>query len=119
MAAGIVGTGAYLPEQTLDNGELAERFSLTPEWILERTGIQERHIAAPGQACSDLAMPAARQALANASTMPEEIGLVIVATSTGDYQAPATAAIIQAGLGIPNALCFDLSAACSGFVYGL
>lgn len=119
MAAGIVGTGAYLPEQVLGNEELAERFGLTPEWILERTGIRQRHIAAPGQACSDLAIAAGRQALENAATLPEEIGLVIVATSTGDCRAPATAAIVQAALGIPNALCFDLSAACSGFVYGL
>ena len=119
MAAGIVGTGVYLPEQLLGNEELAERFGLTPEWILERTGIRQRHIAVPGQACSDLAIVAGRQALENAATLPGEIGLVIVATSTGDCRAPATAAIVQAALGIPNALCFDLSAACSGFVYGV
>src|SRR5512136_2825642 len=119
MAAGIVGTGAYLPEQVLDNGELARRFGLTPEWILERTGIRERRIAAPGQACSDLAIAAAREALENAKTRAAEIDLRIVATSTGDCRAPATAALVQAGLGIPEALCFDLSAPCTGFVYGL
>ncbi len=119
MAAGIVGTGSYLPEQVLDNGELARRFGLTPEWILERTGIWERRIAAPGQACSDLAIAAAREALENAKTRAPEIDLLIVATSTGDCRAPATAALVQAGLGITEALCFDLSAACTGFLYGL
>lgn len=117
--AGILGTGAYLPEQLLTNEELAERLNVTPEWIFERTGIQQRHIASPEQACSDLAIAAARRALAAANTAPEEIGMVIVATITGDYISPATAALVQAALGIPGAACFDLSAACSGFVYGL
>jgi len=119
VAAGILGTGAYLPEHVLDNSELAVRFGLTPDWILERTGIRQRRIAAPEQACSDLAIAAARQALKNASIAPEEIGLVIVATATGDFRSPATAALVQTALAIPNALCFDLSAACSGFVHGL
>ena len=119
VAAGILGSGIYLPERVLANSALADRFGLTPDWILERTGIRQRHVAAHHQACSDLAIAAARQALENASTTPEEIGLVIVATATGDYRSPSTAALVQAALAIPNALCFDLSSACSGFVHGL
>ncbi len=119
ISAGILGTGVYLPQQLLDNRELAERFQVTEEWIFERCGIRQRHIAAPEQACSDLATAAARQALKNAGATPDEIGMVLVATSTGDYITPATAAIVQGALDIPEALCADLSAACSGFVYGL
>lgn len=117
--AGILGTGAFLPELLLTNEELAGRFGVTSEWILERTGIRQRRIAALHQACSDLAIAAGRRALAAAGTLPEEIGMVIVATISGDYSSPATAAIVQGALGIPGAVCFDLSAACSGFVYGL
>ncbi|WP_049759674.1 3-oxoacyl-ACP synthase III family protein [Pelobacter propionicus] len=117
--AGILGTGVCLPEQLLTNEELASRFGITTEWIFERTGIRQRHIAAPHQACSDLAIVAARRALAAADTLPEEIGMVIVSTISGDYPSPATAALVQGALGIPGAICFDLSAACSGFVYGL
>lgn len=119
MAAGILGSGAYLPDSILTNQELAGRFGVTPDWIYDRTGIRNRRIAAPEQACSDLAIAAARQALAASGTTPDEIGMVIVATSTGDYRMPATAAIVQGALEIPAAACFDLSAACSGFVYGL
>ena len=97
--AGILGTGAYLPEQLLTNEELAERFSVTPDWIFEQTGIRQRHIAAPEQACSDLAI-GARQALANAATVPDELGLIIVATATGDVIAPATAALVQRRLAL-------------------
>lgn len=117
--AGILGTGAYLPDNVLSNQELAERFGVTTDWIYDRTGIHNRRIAAPGQACSDLAIAAARQALTASGTTPDEIGMVIMATSTADYRMPATAAIVQGTLGIPAAACFDLSAACSGFVYGL
>lgn len=118
-AAGIVGSGAYLPEQRLTNEELAERLNVTTDWIYNRTGIHSRRIAAPEQACSDLAIEAAKRAMADAGAAPEEIGMVIVATSTGDYPTPSTAALVQHALGIPAAACFDLSAACSGFVYGL
>lgn len=82
MAAGILGTGAYLPEQLLTNQELALRFDVTPDWILERTGILQRHSAAPEQACSDLAIIAAREALKNAAIEPEKLGMIIVATTT-------------------------------------
>jgi 2-oxoisovalerate dehydrogenase E1 component len=119
IAAGIVGTGAYLPEQRLTNEELAARLDVSTNWIYNRTGIHSRRIAAPEQACSDLAIEAARRAMADADAAPEEIGMVIIATSTGDYPTPSTAAIVQHALGIPAAACFDLSAACSGFVYGL
>ena len=119
IAAGIAGTGSYLPEQILSNQELAERFGVSTDWIYERTGIRNRRIVAPGQACSDLAIAAGRHAMSAAGARPDEIGMVIVATSTGDYRTPATAAIVQHALGIPAAVCFDLSAACSGFVYGL
>lgn len=118
-AAGIIGTGSYLPEQLLSNEELAERFDITTDWIYDRTGIINRRVAAPGQACSDLAIEAASRAMADAGAAPEEIGMVIVATSTPDHLTPATAAIVQNALGIPAAACFDLSAACTGFVYGL
>lgn len=118
-AAGILGTGAYLPEQLLGNAELAERFDVSTDWIYDRTGIINRRIVAPEQACSDLAIEAARRAMTDAGAAPEEIGMVIVATSTADHLTPATAAIVQHALGIPAAACFDLSAACSGFVYGL
>lgn len=119
IGAGIIGTGLYLPEQLLTNQVLADQFGVTPDWIYDRTGIHNRRIVGPGQACSDLAVAAARQAFAASGTNPEEIGMVIVATSTGDYRMPSTAAIVQGALRIPAAACFDLSAACSGFVYGL
>lgn len=119
MQAGILGTGIYLPEGALTNEELAERFGLPPEELFALSGIRRRHIAAPEQACSDLAIAAARQAMENAGTAPAEIGMVIVATSTGDYPTPSTAVLVQKGLGIPVAGCFDLKANCSGFVYGL
>lgn len=119
MQAGILGTGIYLPEGALTNEELAERFGLPPEELFALSGIRRRRIAAPEQACSDLAIAAARQALENAGTAPEEIGMVIVATSTGDYPTPSTAVLVQKGLGIPAAGCFDLKANCAGFIYGI
>jgi 3-oxoacyl-[acyl-carrier-protein] synthase-3 len=119
MAAGILGTGAYLPDKLVTNDELSKRFNILPEDIIALSGVRQRHIAASDQACSDLAIAAALQALENAATAPDEIGMVIVATSTGDYPLPATAAIVQRKLGIPAAGCFDLNAGCSGFVFGL
>lgn len=119
MAAGILGTGACLPEGVLTNEELSKRFAILPEYIYALSGVRERHVAASDQACSDLAIPAARQAMESSNTAPEEIGMVILSTSSGDYPSPATAPLVQSSLGIPAAACFDLSAACSGFVYGL
>ncbi len=119
MAAGIIGLGSYLPEGVLTNEELARRFDVTPQWIFERTGIRQRHIAASGQHCSDLAIAAARQALANSGTAPDELGLIILATSTPDQPSPASAARVQHALEATRAGSFDLSAACSGFIHAL
>ena len=119
MAAGIIGLGACLPAGVIGNDELAQRFGVTPEWIFERTGIRLRHVAATGQRSSDLAIEAARRALADAQTAPDDLGLIILATSTPDDLSPASAARVQDALGATQAGCFDLSAACSGFVSAL
>lgn len=119
MAAGIIGLGVYLPKGILTNEELALRFDVTPEWIFERTGIRQRHVAAPDLRCSDLAVEAARRALADAQIVPESLGLVILSTSTPDQPSPASAARVQHALGATHAGSFDLSAACSGFMYAL
>ena len=118
-AAGIIGVGCYLPEKTLTNQDLEKIVNTSDDWIIERTGIRTRHIAAPEQATSDLSYEAALRALADADTKPEELDLIIVATETPDYKYPSTACLLQAKLGAKNAACFDLSAGCSGFVYAL
>ena len=118
-AAGIIGVGCYLPEKTLTNQDLEKMVDTSDAWIIERTGIRTRHIAAPSQATSDLSYEAALRALADAKTKPEELDLIIVATETPDYKYPSTACLLQAKLGAKNAACFDLSAGCSGFVYAL
>jgi 3-oxoacyl-[acyl-carrier-protein] synthase III len=115
----IEGVGSYLPERVLTNQELADMVDTSDEWIIERTGIRERRIAAPGETTSDLAVAAARAALAHAETTADEIDLVIVATSTPDQTFPATATAVQAKLGITSGAAFDLQAVCSGFVYAL
>jgi len=117
--AGILGTGHYVPERVLSNTDLEKIVDTTDEWIHSRTGMKERRIAAPEQATSDLCIEAGRAALENAGIAPEEIGLIIVATVTPDHLVPATAAIVQHGLGCVNAGAFDLEAACSGFVSGI
>ena len=119
FAAGIIGIGCYLPEKKLTNQDLEKMVDTSDAWITERTGIKTRHIAAPDQATSDLAYEAAIRALADADTKPEELDLIIVATESPDYKYPSTACILQARLGAKNAAGFDLSAGCSGFVYGL
>ncbi|MCX7927520.1 MAG: ketoacyl-ACP synthase III [Candidatus Omnitrophica bacterium] len=116
---GILGLGKYLPEKVLTNAELEKMVDTSDEWILTRTGIKERRIAGQGQAASDLATKAARQALKEAGLKPTEVDMIIVATITGDMQFPATACFVQANLGAKNAFCFDISAACAGFIYGL
>ena len=116
-AAGIIGVGSYLPEKTLTNQDLEKIVDTSDAWIIERTGIRTRHIAAPSQATSDLSYEAALRALADAKTKPEELDLIIVATETPDYKYPSTACLLQTKLGAKNAACFDLSAGCSGFVY--
>jgi len=117
--ARIVGTGSYRPERVLTNFELEKMVDTNNEWITARTGIKERRIAADHEMTSDLAVNAARKALEMANTKPEEIDLVIVGTITGDYPWPSTACLVQDKLGAVNAAAWDVSAACSGFVYAL
>jgi 3-oxoacyl-[acyl-carrier-protein] synthase-3 len=115
----VLGCGSYLPSRILTNAELAGKVDTSDEWIVQRTGIRERHIAAPGECTSDLAMAAARAALADGDIDPQSIDLIILATSTPDNTFPATAVAVQAGLGITRGAAFDLQAVCSGFVYAL
>jgi 3-oxoacyl-[acyl-carrier-protein] synthase III len=115
----VLGCGSYLPARILSNDELAKAVETTDEWIVQRTGIRERHIAAAGELTSDLALHAARAALANAYVEATSIDLIVLATSTPDQTFPATAVSVQAGLGITQGAAFDLQAVCSGFVYAL
>jgi len=115
----IVGTGSYLPERVVTNDELAARMDTSDAWIRARTGIRQRHVAEATQACSDLALPAARAALASAGLQASDVDLIIVATSTPDYVFPSTACLLQAKLGIKGCPAFDMQAVCSGFVYAL
>lgn len=118
-SVGIIGIGSYKPEKIMTNADLEKMVETSNEWIVSRTGIEERRIAEDSQATSDLALEAAKQALENAKVSPEEIDLIIVATMTPDYFTPATAALVQDKLGAKNAAAFDLSSACSGQVYAL
>ena len=115
----ILGCGSYLPARILSNDELARSVETTDEWIVQRTGIRERHIAAAGELTSDLALHAARAAIANAHVEADAIDLIVLGTSTPDQTFPATAVTVQAGLGITGGAAFDLQAVCSGFVYAL
>ncbi|RFC49579.1 MAG: 3-oxoacyl-[acyl-carrier-protein] synthase-3 [Verrucomicrobia bacterium] len=116
----ILGTGSYAPARILTNAELTKMVDTSDEWIFSRSGIRERHIAAPDEATSDMAVAAARVALADAHLTAADIDLLIVATVTPDMPVPAVSCIIQAKLGLrTNVACFDLNAACSGFVYAL
>jgi 3-oxoacyl-[acyl-carrier-protein] synthase-3 len=115
----VLGCGSYLPARILSNDELARSVETTDEWIVQRTGIRERHIAAPGELTSDLALAAAKAALANAHVEASSIDLIVLGTSTPDQTFPATAVTVQAGLGITQGAAFDLQAVCSGFVYAL
>lgn len=116
----ILGTGSYAPERILTNAELSTMVETSDEWIRARSGIRERRIAAPGEQTSDMAVQAARRALEDAKLGPEDIDLLIVATVTPDMTMPAAACIIQHKLGLKNTTaCFDLNAACSGFIYAL
>jgi 3-oxoacyl-[acyl-carrier-protein] synthase-3 len=119
MRSKIVGTGAYVPDRVLTNADLERMVATSDAWILERTGIRERRIAAPGQACSDLGTRAAQQALAAAGIQATDLDMILVATCTGDQPLPSTACLIQAQLGARRAAACDLSAACCGFVYAL
>lgn len=115
----IVGTGSYLPAKILTNRDLEQTLDTSDEWIFTRTGIRQRHIAAANERCSDLALAASRKAIEAAGIAAQDIGLIIVATSTPDMIFPSTACILQAKLGIKNCPAFDMQAVCSGFVYAL
>jgi 3-oxoacyl-[acyl-carrier-protein] synthase-3 len=115
----IRGVGAYLPKRVMTNDDLARLVDTTDEWIKERTGIEQRHIAEDGELTSDLGIAASRQALVRSGIDPTDIDLVICATATPDRTFPATAVKIQAGLGMTKGAAFDVQAVCSGFIYGL
>lgn len=119
MNAVISGVGAYLPERVVTNDELAKIVDTSDEWIVGRTGIRERRIAADNESTSTMGAAAARQALERAGLSPGDVDLIITATATPDLTFPATAALIQRELGIENGAAFDVSAACAGFIYGL
>ena len=119
MHSRIVGTGSYLPAQVLTNAELAQRVDTSDEWIRTRTGIRQRHLAAPGETTSDLALAAAREALTAASLAPAAVDMIVLATTTPDMVFPSTACILQDKLGTRNGPAFDVQAVCSGFVYAL
>jgi 3-oxoacyl-[acyl-carrier-protein] synthase III len=118
-AISITGIGAYAPERVMTNDDLSEMMDTSDEWIVERTGIRERRIAAENEALSDLALPAARQALEQADVDPATIDLVVVATVTPDMAFPSAAAIIADELAAPDAAAYDLSAGCTGFMYAV
>jgi len=118
LAVGIIGLGSYLPSRIVTNDDLAQRLDTSDEWIRTRTGIRERHYAAPEEATSDLALAAARRALDDAGLAATDVDVVIVATTTPDHPVPATAPLVAAALGL-RCTAFDVNAACSGFVYGL
>ncbi len=115
----VLGCGSYLPTRVLTNIELAQTVDTSDEWIVQRTGIHERRIAAPGELTSDLSLAAARAALAHAKVDAQAIDLIVLATSTPDQTFPATAVTVQDRLGIHHGAAFDLQAVCSGFVYAL
>ena len=119
MRSVVLGCGSYLPSRILSNDDLARSVDTTDEWIVQRTGIRERHIAAAGELTSDLAIHAARAALANAHAEADSIDLIVLGTSTPDQTFPATAVSVQHGLGITRGAAFDVQAVCSGFVYAL
>lgn len=115
----IRGTGSYLPEKILTNHDLAKMVDTSDEWIQQRSGIKQRHIAADDQATSDMAIEAARMALSNAGLKAEDIDGIIVATTTPDNTFPSVAVKVQAALGVPTGMAFDVQAVCTGFVYAL
>jgi 3-oxoacyl-[acyl-carrier-protein] synthase-3 len=119
MYSRIAGTGSYLPEKVLTNRDLERTVDTSDEWIVARTGIRQRHVAADGEMASDMALCAARRALEAAGIRSEEVGLVLFATTTPDMVFPSTACLLQAKLGVRGGPAFDLQAVCSGFVYAL
>ena len=119
IRVGITGVGAYVPERILTNADLERMVDTNDEWIVERTGIRERRIAADSQAASDLALPACREALERAGRRGAEIDYIVVATATPDMLFPATSCIVADELGASDAAAYDLLAGCSGFIYAL
>lgn len=119
MGTGIIGTGSYVPEKILTNADLEKMVETSDEWIVSRTGIKERRICPEGKASSDLGTKAAMNAIEDAGIKVSDIDMIICATITPDMLFPSTACIIQNNIGAENIPCFDLSAACSGFIYGL
>jgi 3-oxoacyl-[acyl-carrier-protein] synthase-3 len=119
IRARVIGSGAYLPDNIVTNDDLAKKIDTSDEWIRERTGIRQRHIAKEGQKTSDLALAAARAALIDAGVDAGEIDLLIVATTTPDETFPSVATMVQARLGMAKGAAFDIQAVCSGFIYGL
>jgi len=119
MRSVVIGHGAYLPERVMTNAELAGMVDTSDEWIVQRTGIRQRHIAADGEFTSHLGLRAAQAAIANAKIEVQSIDLIVLATSTPDYTFPATAVQVQNGLGIHHGAAFDLQAVCSGFIFAL
>ena len=115
----VTGVGSYLPEQIVTNDDLARIVDTSDEWIIERTGIRQRHRARDDQPTSDLAVEAAKKALEHAGRTAADVDLIIVATTTPDMTFPATASIVQRKLGVPVCIAFDMQAVCSGFVYAL
>jgi 3-oxoacyl-[acyl-carrier-protein] synthase III len=117
--ARVIGCGGYLPERIVSNAELAERLDTSDEWIVQRTGIRQRHVAAPGELTSDLARKAAERALTQAGMSGVELDLIVLATATPDNTFPATATRLQVQLGMKKGCAFDVQAVCSGFIYAL
>jgi len=115
----VRGVGGYLPERIMTNGEISKLVDTSDEWIVQRTGIHQRHLAADGELTSDLAVAAARKALGTAELTVDDIDLIVVATTTPDMTFPATAAVVQQKLGMHHGSAFDIQAVCSGFVYGV
>jgi len=115
----VTGVGSFLPEQVITNAELSKTVDTSDEWIVERTGIRQRHKARDDQPTSDLAVEAAKRALEDAGKSVSDVDLIIVATTTPDKTFPATAALVQQKLGAPVGIAFDVQAVCSGFVYAL
>lgn len=119
VRSAVTGVGSYLPDRIVTNAELSELVDTSDEWIRERTGIRQRHRARDDQPTSDLAVEAARKALAAAGRTPADVDLIIVATTTPDMTFPATASIVQRKLGAPVCIAFDVQAVCTGFVYAI
>ena len=119
IRSAVTGVGSYLPEQVVTNADLAKIVDTSDEWIVERTGIRQRHKARDDQPTSDLAVEASKRALADAGRGVEDVDLIVVATTTPDMTFPSVASIVQRKLGVPTCIAFDVQAVCSGFVYAL